>query len=157
MHVRIRRVLATTAAGVLLAAASVGTAYADDVTNNLDASVDAAAEHLSLTVGGGNGSTLLSIVERNGDGKNGCNLTGSTTATFALTTSNSVSPSSVTFSSCGDVKTVTVTPHAEGTASVALTQTTNTTAGSFNVDPAAFTVNVAAPVVTNTPPVVGVT
>ena len=124
MHVRIRRVLATSAVGVLLAAGSVGTAYADDISNTIDATVDAAAEQMALTAGGANGSTTLVVAPTNGDGKQGCNLTAQTTATFELDTSNAaaatVSPASVTFGSCGEVKTVTVTPHAVGSASITL-------------------------------------
>jgi hypothetical protein len=156
MHVRIRRALATTAAGVLLAAASVGTAYADDIVND----IVNPTESMSLVIGGAIGSTTLSVTTTNGDGKNGCNLTGSTTATFAINTSDAavatVSPASVTFASCGDVKTVTITPHAPGEATVSLSQTSNTTGATFNLAPATFAVHVAAPPPTNTPPVVTV-
>ncbi|KRF36001.1 hypothetical protein ASG94_00435 [Nocardioides sp. Soil805] len=147
--------------GVLLAAATTTAAYADDVANTIDASVDAAAEQMSLTAGGVNGSTTLVVAPANGDGKSGCNLTAQTTATFELNTSNAaaatVSPASVTFASCGEVKTVTVTPHAAGSATITLRQTANSSQGTFNVAPATFAVTVSAPVATNTPPVVGVT
>lgn len=157
MHVRIRRVLATTAAGVLLAAASVGTAYADDIRNDVATS----DETVSLEAGGAGGAVTMSVQPRNGDGQSGCNLQGGETAIFAPTSSDpavaTVSPTSITFEACGDVKTVTVTPHVAGTASVTLSQTFNNSGGTFNVGPAAFTVVVTAPVVTNTPPFVGVT
>ena len=156
MHVRIRRALATSAVGVLLAAGTTTAAYADDISNTIDAFVDATAEQMALTAGGANGSTTLVVTPANADGKAGCNLTGQTTATFAVGTSNAaaatVSPSSVTFSSCGDAKTLTVTPHATGSASVSLTQTANNTGGTFNLAPATFTVNVAAPAPSNTAP-----
>jgi hypothetical protein len=141
---------------VLLAIPAI--ALADDISNNLDASVDAAAETMPLTLGGDNGTTDLYIVERNGDGKNGCNLTGSTTASFSVSSSNTavatVSPSSVTFGACGETKTLTVTPVGEGTATISLAQTANTTAGTFNLAPATFTVNVTPP--PNTAPTVTV-
>ena len=99
------------AAGTL---AFAGIAVADDISNNLDSSIDSAAEAMPLNVGGANGTTALSVTPRNGDGKNGCNLTGSTSLGLSVSSSNTavatVSPSSVTFTSCGDTKTLTVTP-----------------------------------------------
>ena len=134
-------------------------AYADDVRNTLDASVDANFESMALNVGGGTGSTTLAIVPQNGDGKNGCNLTGSTTLVVAVASSNAsvatVSPTSLTFGSCGDVKTITVTPVATGTSDITLNQTSNNTGGTFNLAPASFTVTVAPP--PNTAPVVQIT
>jgi hypothetical protein len=133
-------------------------ALADDVSNNIDPSVDAVVETMPLTVGGANGTTNLYIVERNADGKNGCNLTGSTSYSASVASSNTsvatVSPSSVTFGACGDVRTLTVTPQSAGSATISLTQTANTTAGSFNLAPATFTVNVSPP--PNTAPTVTV-
>jgi hypothetical protein len=134
-------------------------AYADDIANTLDASVDANFEAMALNVGGGTGSTTLVVVTRSGDGKNGCNLTGSTTLGVSVASSNpgvaTVSPASLTFGSCGDVKTITVTPVATGTADVTVSQTSNTTGATFNFAPASFTVTVAPP--PNTAPVVQVT
>ena len=91
----------------------------DDIANNLDASIDAVAEAMPLNVGGADGTTQLYVTPRNGDGKNGCNLTSSTTISVSVSSSNTgvatVSPSSVTFASCGDIKTLTITPVAVGT------------------------------------------
>ena len=107
---------ACAAVGLVIVAtfASSGIAAADDIANNLDASVDATAEIMPLTVGGANGTTTLRVVTTNGDGKNGCNLTGSTVLSVSVASSNpskaTVSPSSLTFTSCGDEKVVTVTP-----------------------------------------------
>lgn len=113
---------------------------------------------MPLTQNGASGTTQLAIVPQGGDGKPGCNLTGSTTLGVSVSTSNgtvaTVSPPSVTFTSCGDVRTLTVTPLAAGSATISLTQTSNTTEGTFNLAPATFTVNVAPP--PNTPPVVTV-
>ena len=53
-HVK-KSVLALAAAGLVAAAA--GTARADNVSNNLDATVDAVAEVMPLNVGGANGTT----------------------------------------------------------------------------------------------------
>ncbi len=150
--------------GMFVAMLAVGAvvASADQITNNLDTTADAVAEVMPLTVGGANGTTRLYVVTQNGDGKQGCNLTGGTTATISLSSSNTsvatVSPSSVTFTSCVDSTTgpvVTVTPVAEGTATIGATLTGNTTGGSFNVAPVTFTVNVSPP--PNTPSHVSVT
>ena len=60
----------------------------DDIVNNIDATVDVVAEEMPLNVGGSNGTTALYLVERNGDGKNGCNLTGGTTLSLSISSSN---------------------------------------------------------------------
>jgi hypothetical protein len=134
-------------------------AYADDVSNTLDATIDANFEVMALNVGGGTGSTSLIVTPRNGDGKNGCNLTGSTMLAVSVASSDTgvatASPASLTFGSCGDVRTITVTPVAAGTASVTVSQTSNNTGGTFSFAPASFTVTVAPP--PNTAPVVQVT
>ena len=134
-------------------------ALADDISNNLDADVDAVAEVMPLNVGGADGTTQLYVTPRNGDGKNGCNLTGSTTLTLAVSSSNpsvaTVSPASVTFGACSDTPLLTVHPVAQGSTTISVTQTSNTTGGTFNLAPATFTVNVAPPA--NTAPQVQVT
>ncbi len=144
---------------VLLAVPAI--ALADDISNNLDASVDAAAENMPLTVGGANGTTNLYVIPQNGDSKNGCNF-GGTTGTLQLAVSSSnpsvatVSPSSVTFSSCGQTPLLTVTPQGAGTATINVTQTSNTTGASFNLAPAKFDVTVTDPTPVNTAPTVTV-
>ncbi|HZM18571.1 MAG TPA: hypothetical protein VFB87_04070 [Gaiellaceae bacterium] len=145
--------------GAALAALALGTvARADDISNTLDPTVDAVAEIMPLNVGGPSGTTNLVVVARNGDGKNGCNLTGSTTLVVSISSSNSsvatVSPSSATFTSCSATPLLTVTPHNQGTATISVSQTSNNTGGTFNLAPATFTVNVAPP--PNTPPQISV-
>jgi hypothetical protein len=76
---RVSRILAAAAAVPLFLTAMAGAASADDISNDLDASIDAAAENMPLNVGGATGSTTLYVTPRNSDGKNGCNLTGSST------------------------------------------------------------------------------
>jgi hypothetical protein len=137
-------------------------AVADDISNNLDPSIDAVAEVMPLTVDGANGTTQLYVTPRNGDGKSGCNLTGSTTLVISVSSTDTfvatVSPPSVTFTSCGDTPTLTVTPVGTGSATISASQTSNNTGGTFNLAPVTFTVNVSPP--PNTPPqvvVAGVT
>jgi hypothetical protein len=50
--------------------------------------VDAVAEVMPLTVGGGNGTTQLAVTPQNGDGKNGCNLSGATTLGLSVSSSD---------------------------------------------------------------------
>ena len=158
--IRSRRSLGVLLGATIAAASIVGVAGADDISNNVDASIDAAAEAMPLNVGGANGTTQLYVAPANGDGKNGCNLTGSTTLGLSVTSSNTavatVSPSSVTFTSCGDTQTLTVAPVAAGSATISVSQTSNSTNGTFDLAPATFTVNVTAPAPANTAPTVTV-
>jgi hypothetical protein len=135
----------------------------DDIPNNLDGTIDSDVEVMALNVGGANGTTSLYVQPRNGDGKTGCNFNPGTTLVVSIASSNpavatvSLSPSG-TFASCGDVRTVTVTPLAVGSTTISITQTSNSTGGTFNLAPASFAVNVAPPA--NTAPsvvVAGVT
>jgi hypothetical protein len=141
---------------VLLAVPAI--ALADDISNNLDASVDAAAEVMPLTTGGADGTTQLFVTPRNGDSKNGCNLTGGTSLGLSVSSSNpsvaTVSPSSVTFTSCSDLKTLTVHPVAQGSTTISVSQTSNNTGATFALAPATFTVNVTPP--PNTAPTIAV-
>lgn len=144
------------AAATSLVITAAGTSFADNVYNTLDASVDAAAEAMSLTAGGAVGTTQLKIDSTNGDGKNGCNLTGDTTLKLKLAssapTTATVSPTEVTFTSCGDVKDLTVTGLAAGTTNVTATQQSNSSGGTFDLAPVSFTVTVAAANTTPPPP-----
>ena len=145
---KMRRASAFAAAAALGAMVVSGVARADDISNNLDASIDSVAEVMPLNVGGANGTTTLYLMPQNGDGKNGCNLTGSTTLGLSVSSSNAsvatVNPSSVTFTSCGDTKILTVTPGVQGSATISVSQTSNNSGGTFNLAPATFTVNVVA-------------
>lgn len=146
--------LAIVVSGIL----PVGVAIADDIYNNLDVSIDATLEVMNLTAGGPGGSVNYLVQPQNGDGKNGCNLTGSTILTVSVNSSNTgvatVNPSLITFTSCGSKPSITVIPVGEGSANITLSIVTNTTGGSFNLAPAAFTVNVTAEPLDETPPVI---
>ncbi len=154
---RISRLAAVAAAPVLVWG-TMSPAFADGVYNNLDASIDAAAESMTLDVGGADGTTSLLVSPANGDGKNGCNLTAGKILTLSVSSSDTavatVSPSSVTFTACGDSKTLTVTPVALGSTSVTVAETANDSGGSFDLAPATFDVTVGEPA--NTPPTVTV-
>ncbi len=151
---------AMAAAAALLIGAGGLTAWADQVVNNVDATIDAVAEVMALNLGGANGSTALRVVTTDGDGKNGCNLTGQTTVVVGVSSSSTnvatVSPSSLTFDSCGATRTLTITPVATGSTTISLTLTSNNSQGSFDLAPATFTVNVSAPPPSNTGPTVSI-
>jgi hypothetical protein len=144
-------------------------AWADQIYNSLDASVDADFEVLPLTVGGSDGSVTLAYLELGGDGKGGCNLTGSGSQLVLGVSSSdalvaTVSPSSVTFVSCGYTEVLTIHPVAAGTANVTLAFTSvttsssgATTSASYDLLPGRFTVSVTAPPPANTPPQVSIT
>jgi hypothetical protein len=136
-------------------------ALADNVSNTLDTSVDAVAENMPLNQDGATGTTKLYIDPTNGDGKNGCNLTGGTSLIVALSSDNTsvatVSPSQVTFTSCltsANGIPITVTPHNAGTANISASLVSENADGTFNLAPATFKVTVAPP--PNTPPTVTV-
>lgn len=156
---RARSLLAASAAAIAVFASASG-AFADDVFNNLDSTIDASAEIMPLNAGGAVGTTTLAVSPINGDGKNGCNLTGSTTLKLTVNSSApgvaSVSPSTVTFTSCGDTKTLSVIPLTTGSADITLSQLSNDTGGTFDLTPAMFRVNVTAPAPANTAPMVSV-
>ncbi|TNB68517.1 hypothetical protein FHJ30_19090 [Arthrobacter sp. BB-1] len=131
-------------------------AYADDVYNTVDNSVDAIAEIMPLNVGV-NGTTSLQIQPRGGDGEPGCNVKKDASVTVALASSDplvaTVSPASVVLTSCGAPGVqLTVVPLKAGSASVTASVAANNTSGTFGVDMAAFVVNVTAPAPSNTAP-----
>lgn len=135
---------------------------ADDISNDLDVTVDATLEVMNRTVGGGNGTVNFYLIPINDDGKQGCNLTGQLTLVLSVISSNkdiaTVSPTEITFSSCGDKIPVSVTPVAAGSVIVSLSLFSTDAKGTFDLLPASFTVNVAAAATpTNTPPSISVT
>jgi hypothetical protein len=151
-----RRVVALAAAAVLTIG---GTAVADDVVNDLDTSLDATAESMSLNVGGANGTTKLSLVNRNGDGNQGCNIQGSEALVVSPSSSEpgvaTVSIDNGSFGACSDERILTVRPVEIGTTTITLAEVSNNTGGTYNYAPAIFTVHVGPRA--NTPPVVTVT
>lgn len=150
-------ILAVAISGIL----PVGVAFADDVYNNLDLTVDATLEVMNLNI---SDTGVVSFrVKAPGsifDPDSGCNLdSAAESVAFNVITSNAgvatVFPGSITFTGpgCNDSPSVTVTGVAAGSATISLSETRNTTGGTFNVAPASFTVNVTAPA-DATPPVI---
>jgi hypothetical protein len=145
--------------GAMFAAtALIAVAYADNVVNTLDTTVDVTKETMNLTVGGGNGSTFVWVQNVNtggGDTNNPCNLAGAASLTVNVQSTDpsvaTVSPSTVTIADCSNGNTadpaelakmpqVTVTPVAAGSADITFSQNAFNGSGIFNYAPAAFTV-----------------
>jgi hypothetical protein len=159
-----RRMYVAAALVLIITLIGAWAAFADDVANNADASVDATYETVTLLTTGASRQIDLYIVTQNGDGKQGCNLTGSTKLVLNVTSTipavATVFPSQITFTNCEAVGTnlstaVTVAPVAAGTTKIEFSLVSNDTGGTFNLDSARFTVDVALP--PNTPPVVSIT
>jgi len=132
-------------------------AFADDVSNNLDTSVDATIEAMALTVGGSNGSVQFHLAPTNTDAKSGCNLGGpGAQLVLAISSSNTavatLGASSVTITACDPTLSTAVSVHpvAVGSSTVTVTFTSVTTnsgatsASDYNLAPASFTVNVTS-------------
>ncbi len=141
-HTRMQTKLFALGAAIVLATSGL-TANADIIGHT----IGTADETISVTAGGPAGGTTYRVTTENGDGKNGCNLTGQTTLVVDVVSSDpsvaTASPSQITFGSCDDVKTVTVLGVDDGTATISLRQVSNSTAGTFNLAPATFTVVVS--------------
>jgi hypothetical protein len=156
------RALVSSALVLMLAIGVPLAVFADDITS--DVPVSGTAKVMTLTQGGPNGTTTLAVVPTGSgptpsDGKSGCNLTSGKTLVVSVTSNNTsvatVNPTSITFASCGDAPTITVTQLSQGSSIVSLAQTSNNTDGTFEFSKVTFTVNVVPP--PNTPPTVSVT
>ena len=177
---RLSLLLGTAFASVMFVAA----AQADQLANDLDASVDATFEVLALDHGG-TGSVGLYVNAANGDGANGCNLNGNNendnvtfrvasgdtgVATVTPTTTLTSGPNRTTISgsdftvrqcSSPNQPSVTLQVAAEGSGSstrsadITVTVVADNAPGTFVADTARFRVSVAPPA--NTAPTVTVT
>lgn len=144
------------AAAVLVVGAATA-AMADDIYNTITSTDKVITVDVGTT-----GRTNLGIHPQNDDAKpgeeknaaNGCNINPGT-LTVAATSSDptvaTVSPGTVTFTNCGENNPLTVTGIGAGTATITLTEVSNTTRGTFNLAPATFTVNVKAPTTSKSP------
>jgi hypothetical protein len=155
-----KKIIAVGAIVVISGVLPTITAFADNVSNNLDNTVDASLEVMNLTAPN-SGAVVYKTLPTNGDGDNGCNLGSGESVTFNVITGNSlvatVSPSTVTFSGpgCSGTQSVTVTGVGAGSTTITLTQGANNTGGTYSLTPAAFTVNVAAITDTTKPVITG--
>ncbi len=145
-----------------LVAAGAGTASADLIGNSLDDSIESTAELMPVNLGS-SGTTQLYVLAADGDGNPGCNFDRpGESLTVSLTSSApgiaTVQPASVTFTSCTDSKTVTVTPLAEGRTTIRGVVPTggNTTGGQVVTNGIAFVAEVTKPAPANTAPTIRV-
>jgi hypothetical protein len=130
-------------------------AQADEIY--IDVSVNADANDITLDLFEGSpqlASVLLEYTETNGDGKNGCNLTGpASQVTFPVNvqlvsgSAPVLDKTSVTFSSCDATQTIGITASAVGVVNVSLgaptwTSNSSVTASSWDASQAAFSVTV---------------
>ncbi|HET8822922.1 MAG TPA: PxKF domain-containing protein, partial [Thermoleophilaceae bacterium] len=145
--------------------ALAGGAFADQVVNNLDTTVDSTPEAMALTVGGANGQVGYYLKSTTGDdAKNGCNLTGSGSQLVVDLQSSDTSvatlgSSQVTISACDSTAVnVSVHPVAAGSSTVTATfhsvttSSAATSSSDYPMDTATFTVNVSNSTPTNNPP-----
>lgn len=161
---RRKRLSALAAVTAFFTLSAVGIAWADQVVNDLDSSVDTNLEQMNLTVGGPSGTVRFWLnPTTNDDGKPGCNL-GGPGSQLVLTVSSAnpsvagVSGGPVTITACSNPSAstfvysnpITVTPVGAGSTTVSLafsSVTTNsgaTNASDYPVETATFTVNVTA-------------
>jgi hypothetical protein len=146
------KVLGLGATSALLVTLGSQAAFADNVVNNVSATV-------------GNGSLVLpgsttvgyQIVQGNagGDPQAGCNVEDGTPATVTINAPAEVTatPSSVKFDKCNDFKNVVFTANAAGDYNITIT-VTDTGGGGYFTNPAAFTLKVLAGATDTTAPVI---
>jgi hypothetical protein len=150
--------------GTILAALMVAAvAYADNVQNDVAANPDG-DKIVTVTAGGAGAEVTYSIASNNGDGQNGCNAADGTPATVTpnVPTGVTKSVSSVAFSDCTSSQGITfaagaaVTPgDYEITASVS--DGCTAACGSYNTNPAKFTLRVQAGSSDTTAPTITIT
>ncbi|MHB1260415.1 MAG: PxKF domain-containing protein [Thermoplasmatota archaeon] len=143
--------LATSVAAFFLASILFPAAAADNVQNDVVAAGNG-------TVAAGAATTVnYRITANNGDGQNGCNAADATPATLTINAPSPVvaTPGSLSFSACA----VSGTPNAQpvsfsspvaGNYSITVT-VSDSGAGGYNPNPAAFTLRVLAPADTGLP------
>jgi hypothetical protein len=117
-RLKTRRLVLSLFAAAATSLTVVAIALGDDISNNLDGSIDANVETLATSAGAAPSSVGLYVQPRNSDGNTGCNFQGTTeAATFSVQSSNplvATASSPVTFNNCGDTPSITVTPLSAG-------------------------------------------
>ena len=141
-----RRLIRALVLGTLVALLATSVAFADNVQNDV-----VAGGNDTITAGG---STTVNyrIAANNGDGQTGCNAADSSPATVTINAPAGVTaaPTSLTFTSCSTDKAVvfssTTVDNYEITVSVS-----DSGVGTYNINPAKFTLHVTTPTPTPTP------
>jgi hypothetical protein len=145
------------AAGLLLM--SVGVAHADNLQQT-----DLVATPATHTVEVGQlDATRYQLTANNGDGQDGCNASDGSPANVSINVPDHVtaSPSSLTLTACGQANGKTVNFSADEPGDYLITASVSDSGGqgTYNTNPATFTLHVTAPVVDpepvdHTPPVI---
>lgn len=122
-------------------------AVADNVQN------DVTAGGTDTFTAGGSTTVNYRITANNGDGETGCNATVASPATVTVNAPAGVTatPASVSFTLCASNKAVVFTSSVPGDYDISVS-VGDSGPGSYNVNPAKFTLHVLPVVVTNDPP-----
>jgi hypothetical protein len=150
---KLRRISRTWALPLSLAMLLVwsSVAWADNVQN------DVVVGGNDTFTAGASTTVNYRIAANSGDGQAGCNAADSSNAVVTVNTPSGVSatPSSVTFNSCGTDKSVVFSSTTVGSHEITVSVADSGT-GTYNVNPAKFTLNVLAapPPSDTTPPVI---
>jgi hypothetical protein len=125
---------------------------ADNVQN------DVVAGGNDTMTAGGSTTVPYRITANNGDGQTGCNAADSSAATVTIIAPAAVTatPSSLSFTNCGTDKPVVFSSSVAGDYDITVSVSDSGT-GTYNTNPAKFTLHVLAAPPTNTPPTVAVT
>ena len=155
-----RKAYGVVAAAAALSLVGGGIAFADEVVNDLDNTIDNQFEILALTAGGAAGSVGIKIVATEDRGESGavCNVSVAdplrVVASSSDATKASVPSTALVFTACNVTQTVSVTPVAAGVADITFAKASdNTNNKTFEFMKARFKANVAAPA-DSTPPVI---
>jgi hypothetical protein len=128
--------------GIIISALLVVTiAYADNVVNDVDATVGA-----TFTAGGSTDADYW-IVANSGDGQTGCNAADGSKATVTINVPSGVTatPSSLEFIACGTGAAQSVTFSSNTADDYAITASVSDSGtGTYNLNPASFTLHVLA-------------
>lgn len=141
------------ALSMVLTLALASAALADQLTNEIDSSPDAALENMTLNEGESQ-TVAFSVAAQGNDLDAGCNIDEGESLTVQVISSNTsvatVSPQTLTFTECHVNQSVTLTAGASGTSIITVVQDlgveSNTTGlGTFDYTSASFTATVNSP------------
>lgn len=153
-----KKLLGTVLAVITLGVLSVSPVHADTVVIENDGWMfDQIPFHTSLVTGGSGADLYFAVYPSDNDGENGCNLINGGELTVDINVSQpgvvSLNKTTHTFSDCSGYTTVTATPVASGSTEITLSQSSNTSNGSFTYTSTKAIVSVTD-VADTTPPVI---
>lgn len=155
---RARKLTAALVAVPVLLAGAIGAAHADNLKND----VTSTAGGRAITIESGNQATVTYSIEASsagGGGYQGCDATAASPVTVSINTPTGVTaqPSSLVFSSCSTLQSVTFSSSTPSpTAGYAITHGAQDDFGIYNTNGADFTLHVTAATPSNTKPSVSI-